>query len=441
MVECAVWDREVARSNRAVPTEFWRMGPEGTGSNPLTKKMRKIFRIPKLQMALFLLLIFITAIIHYRLISHIQTFLIALLSTIIFDLAFLKLRRIELFFPYAAVVTGTIIGLATSLNLSWYQLVIAGVLAVLSKHYLKFGNRHVFNPAAFGLFFSHLVFGGNISWWAVSWQQFIPQNPQFIIYPLILLLPGLVSAVRLRRFVNILAFYLVYGLFTKIIFDPTVIFFSLVMLPEPMTTPHKFTEQILFGIFIAFLSFIIRLPLPDIFIPALLLGNLVFFCFRCIIKKRFPPPLRGGSLILARGGDSMNKNIFIAAIVILVLIGGVALLKIYNTPTTEPTTSSSSTNTEVKEEVIITYTETGFSPSEAILKNGGRITWVNKSNKEVKIGANPHPIHTGNREVSGGEFTLDLKPADQKTVVVSKVGAFGYHNHLNAAEGGTIVVK
>lgn len=231
-------------------------------------------------MALFLLLIFISAIIHYPLISHIQSFFIALLSTIVFDLAFLKLRRIKLFFPSAAIVTGTIIGLATSLNFSWDQLIFAGCLAMFSKHYLRFENRHIFNPAAFGLFFSHLVFGDTISWWAVSWQQFGTQNPQFIIYPLILLLPGLVSAVRLRRFANIIVFYLVYGILTKIIFDPTVVFFSFVMLPEPMTTPSKLTEQILFGISVALLSFIIRFPLPDIFIPVLLLGNVVFFCFR-----------------------------------------------------------------------------------------------------------------------------------------------------------------
>lgn len=237
-------------------------------------------------MAIFLLLIFISAIIHYPFTSYIQTFLIALVSTVAFDLAFLKLRRITLFFPYAAIVTGIIIGLTTSLNLSWYQLITAGGLAMFSKHYLGFGNRHIFNPAAFGLFFSHLVFGENISWWAVSWQQFGTQNPQFIIYPLILLLPGLVSAVRMRRFVNVLTFYLVYVLFTKTIFDPTVIFFSLVMLPEPMTTPFKRTEQLLFGISVAFLSFIIRLPLPDIFIPVLLLGNLMFFGFRYIILAK-----------------------------------------------------------------------------------------------------------------------------------------------------------
>lgn len=92
-------------------------------------------------------------------------------------------------------------------------------------------------------------------------------------------------------------------------------------------------------------------------------------------------------------------------------------------------------------QTTITYSSAGFSPSTVTIKNGSKITWVNKSDKQVKIGANPHPIHTGNKEISGGEFTLDLRPGEEKTIVVSKVGTFGYHNHLNVSEEGTIVVE
>lgn len=139
----------------------------------------------------------------------------------------------------------------------------------------------------------------------------------------------------------------------------------------------------------------------------------------------------------------MNKNALMGIVaIVLVIIGGFVLLKIYNPSGYQaPAGTSKPTIEPTKEEVIITYTPTGFSPPEVTLKNGGKITWINKGDREVKIGANPHPIHTGNREVSGGEFTLDLQPGGQKTVVVSKVGTLGYHNHLNASEGGTIIVK
>lgn len=109
-------------------------------------------------------------------------------------------------------------------------------------------------------------------------------------------------------------------------------------------------------------------------------------------------------------------------------------------PQVSPTTTQVSETTQ-STRVIITYSSSGFSPSTVTAKSYGKITWVNKSDRQVKIGANPHPIHTGNKEVSGGEFTLDLQPGEEKTVVVSKVGTFGYHNHLNSSEEGTIVVE
>lgn len=133
----------------------------------------------------------------------------------------------------------------------------------------------------------------------------------------------------------------------------------------------------------------------------------------------------------------MNKNVFIGLAIVVVLIIGFVLFKNYN----QSTKQANLINTGSKEEVIIGYTDTGFAPTKVILKNGGKITWVNRSGREVQIGADPHPLHTGNREVSGGKFTLDLKPSDQKVFSVSKVGTFGYHNHLNVSEGGMIIVE
>jgi plastocyanin len=131
----------------------------------------------------------------------------------------------------------------------------------------------------------------------------------------------------------------------------------------------------------------------------------------------------------------MNNRVLVAVIVIIILLAGGFVLFNKNNSV------APSANTKIEEEVTIAYSDAGFASSRAILKNGGKITWINKSSREVKIGADPHPIHTGNREVSGGEFTLDLKPGDQKTVSVSKVGTFGYHNHLNPSDTGEIVVQ
>ena len=101
-------------------------------------------------------------------------------------------------------------------------------------------------------------------------------------------------------------------------------------------------------------------------------------------------------------------------------------------------TESAETNTSG---VTITSTSSGFSPADAKIKSGGTITWINDGNSEIQIGANPHPVHTGNRELSGGGFVLTLKSGEQATVKMEKIGSFGYHDHLNASQGGIITVE
>lgn len=101
-------------------------------------------------------------------------------------------------------------------------------------------------------------------------------------------------------------------------------------------------------------------------------------------------------------------------------------------------TTSAETNTSG---VIVTHTSSGFSPADAKIKSGGTITWVNDGDSEIQIGANPHPVHTGNKEVSGGGFVLTLKPGEQTAVKMEKVGSFGYHDHLKSSQGGTITVE
>lgn len=199
-------------------------------------------------------------------------FLSVVILTILFDLLFLKIRRIPLFFPLSAIISGMIIGLLNDPNSSFFKILMITFLAIFSKHFLKFKNRPLFNPAAFGLFFGHLFFRQDVSWWAVS-QSLL----------LIAFLPGYVSLIRLKSYKTIFSFLIVYWIlnffsFAKL-FDPTVIFFSLVMLPEPMTSPHRFFPQIVFGIVVATLAMLFSLTTwsSDPLIFSLLTGNLIFF--------------------------------------------------------------------------------------------------------------------------------------------------------------------
>lgn len=259
-----------------------------------------LLKTPKTQLGIFLTLIFITAFLNNPLAKAILVFLISLASTIISDLLFIRIRNIKPFFPSAALVTGSIIGLLTSPNLALHVPVVIGIIAMFSKNFIRFSNRHVFNPAAFGLLIGSIIFSQSISWWAVSWQQFFQGSGislrETILF-LILLSPALISMFKMRRYRIALSFLLIYTLANKLLnsqflilnsfLDPTVLFFSIVMLPEPMTSPNTHRRQIIFGIFVPLLTIFLSLILKfsilnslDPLILSLLLGNVVFFRFR-----------------------------------------------------------------------------------------------------------------------------------------------------------------
>lgn len=90
--------------------------------------------------------------------------------------------------------------------------------------------------------------------------------------------------------------------------------------------------------------------------------------------------------------------------------------------------------------VTIRATDSGFNPTQAWVKSGGQITWVNNTSKKIAIGSDSHPTHTLNQEISGGKFVLELDPEKTKTVTVTKDGIWGYHDHLNSSVKGTVII-
>lgn len=238
-------------------------------------------RDPRTQMSWLLIFIFSSAVFYQKDIFLFRNLIIATVSAVFFDFLFLKIRKIELFPPAAAITTGVILSILISPTLPVYELILAAALAMFSKNFIKGANRHIFNPAGLGALIPSIIFNHPVSWWAASFQ------PLSSIFFLILLSPLLISMVRLKRFWIAIPFLFTYSIsqfitnhssFITSIFDPTVLFFSLVMLPEPQTTPNKRNMQILFGIFVAFFAVLSsKLTSIDSLILALLTGNLLFY--------------------------------------------------------------------------------------------------------------------------------------------------------------------
>ena len=140
----------------------------------------------------------------------------------------------------------------------------------------------------------------------------------------------------------------------------------------------------------------------------------------------------------------MTVNITKVAISAAVLSSALVLsaCNLYKTPTAQNQTGD---QTEAQEIVAgsatVTFADSGVSPTSLEVKSGEAVTWVNESSETVEIGSDTHPTHTLNPELTGGEFVLELAPGKSASVVLTKVGSWGYHNHLNPGEKGTVIVE
>jgi len=144
----------------------------------------------------------------------------------------------------------------------------------------------------------------------------------------------------------------------------------------------------------------------------------------------------------------VNSKWLIGIIVLIILLGGIYFLSKNRTPTTtapqtrqstvsasgsQGTASSSSAN----QLNIVTLTKDGFSPTTLTIKAATAVAWVNKSGTDATVNSDPHPTHTAYSPLNLGSFT----DGGMLSLSFDKPGTYGYHNHLNPSQRGTIVVK
>lgn len=261
--------------------------------------MPYVLKIPKVQLIITLLLIYTSAFIEFPSVKTLFPLFFGVGFCVIFDLLFTYFRKKVLFIPYAAIATGLIMSLIINQSAGIFQIALSSSLAMGIKNFLRISGRHIFNPVATGLFLSSLIFGDYIGWWGVSFQYIKTFNLQDLIFFLILLSPLLVSGLRLKKYYAIFTYLLVNTIFSHFsipslhsfistLLNPSVLFFAIVMLPEPMTSPVKVKNQVIYGVLIAAVPFIFAItPLSEIFagnsiafdplLSTLLFGNLIFF--------------------------------------------------------------------------------------------------------------------------------------------------------------------
>jgi len=146
---------------------------------------------------------------------------------------------------------------------------------------------------------------------------------------------------------------------------------------------------------------------------------------------------------MSKTGKLLIAIVVVAAIVIIALVVN---KKDDSTKNTSANTTNSSTSSEsdssretvdAKAAMTITYDGNGFSESADSITAGQTVKVVNSSNKALDFDSDPHPVHTDNTELNAG----DIEPGQSKTFVVDKKGTWGYHNHLDASQHGSITVN
>ncbi|OGZ73403.1 MAG: hypothetical protein A2908_02415 [Candidatus Staskawiczbacteria bacterium RIFCSPLOWO2_01_FULL_38_12b] len=165
----------------------------------------------------------------------------------------------------------------------------------------------------------------------------------------------------------------------------------------------------------------------------------------------------------------MNKTIIVILILVVIALGGYFLLRtpevqapgdeVSETPTLE---TPAPNNTETPEMIvtptpstddsssvsqnIVTYSDTGYSPSTLNVKVGDAVTFKNSSSLSMWTASAQHPTHAV-YPTTGGCFgsTFDackgVLPGESWSFKFDQAGNWKYHDHLKPSVFGTIVVK
>lgn len=208
----------------------------------------------KTQLILYLVCFAIFLSIKDRDTAFLATTIIAVVSSVAVEAIILYLKTKTFQITESSIITGLIVGYVLSSGEAWWRFILAAALAILTKYLLRFRKKHIFNPAAFGIFLT-LILGAATQWKGTYvWYVIVPF--------------GLYFAYKLKKTeivtgYTIISFLLfaVQALLQRVplgnIFGYFSYFYIFIMVIEPKTTPLRPLGKYLFGAGGAALIFIL----------------------------------------------------------------------------------------------------------------------------------------------------------------------------------------
>ena len=157
---------------------------------------------------------------------------------------------------------------------------------------------------------------------------------------------------------------------------------------------------------------------------------------------------------------------FLTILVIIIIVGGIALLIKNNKggelevvyPNESDTTDDSATvpagspaqngvdlsvqtgGTILPAPVLhtVTYTSAGFSPATTTINAGDTVKFVNNTSGAMWVASDPHPQHT---DYSPFDAKKGYAAGTSYSYTFTTAGTYDYHDHLHSSMKGTVIVK
>lgn len=214
-----------------------------------------MIRSVKSQLILFLTVLAIFLAVREKDFAFLGVLLTTMAVSVIAESLILYLKTGSFQITESSAITGLITGYVLSSDEALWKLSLAAVLAILSKHLIAFKKRHIFNPAAFGIFLGAILLGISTQWKGTYlWYIMIPFGAYF--------------SYRMRKIEVIVG----YAIISLIVFGGQAIaqraplvtifgyfsyFYIFVMVIEPKTSPIRPISKYIFGAGTAVLVFIL----------------------------------------------------------------------------------------------------------------------------------------------------------------------------------------
>lgn len=133
-----------------------------------------------------------------------------------------------------------------------FFLLLAAAISQASKYLLVLNRKHIFNPAAFAVAFTAITLNKGASWWVGNtWMMLFVAIAGVLmvrkIQRTLLLFSFVVTALAMILGASLIKGNDLFSIGQRVLLDTPILFFAVVMLTEPLTSPSGKIRQIIYG--------------------------------------------------------------------------------------------------------------------------------------------------------------------------------------------------